>query len=159
MSWAEVFNAAETAWKIIDGKKPTAEIDQKTCNAVPKVNDWTNLTGTQGPNILKWKLQYTNGFGIDVVLIRFELKWEYGARYNNGGAFIPNCWLHVPQCDVKWGYGVELTLEAHNPTNGGTDTAPNARLPITVSGSVDTPFWTDNAQWDFTLFGDGSWQQ
>ncbi|SRR5216683_3002457 len=159
MSWADVINAAQSAWKIIEDGKPSAAIGSNTCNAVPQVNDWQNLSGAQGPNRLLWRLQYTNGFGIDVVLIRFELKWEYAARYNNGGAFIPNCWLHVPQCDVKWGYNVNLTLQARNPTNAGSATAPNARLPLTISGSVTTPFWTDNQQWDFTLYGDGRWEQ
>lgn len=159
MSISDIVNMAQAGWKIIEDGKPSAQITGSTCNAVPHVDDWQSLSSPQGTNRLLWRLKYTNGFSIDVVLVRFELKWEYAARYHNGGAFISNCWLHVPQCDVKFGYNVNLDFKVRNPTNSGSDAAPDARLPITVSGAVTTPFWTDNTEWDFTVYGDGNWEQ
>jgi hypothetical protein len=125
MSVSDIVNMAQAGWKIIEDGKPSAQISGSTCNAVPHVDDWQSLSAPQGTNRLSWRLQYTNGFGIDVVLVRFELKWEYAARYHNAGSVA----------------------------------APNARLPISVSGAVTTPFWTDNMEWDFTVYGDGNWEQ
>jgi hypothetical protein len=159
MSWTDVVNVATQAWKIIEDGKPTAALDGTTCNAVPHVDDWTGLTGATGPNRLARKLQYTNGFSMDTVLLRLELRWEYGARYKGAGAFIPNCWITVNECSVKWMYNLNLTMHVHNPTNAGTDTAPNARLPITISGSVSTPFWTDTVDWNYTLYGNGQFDE
>jgi hypothetical protein len=65
-------------------------------------------------------------------------------------------WLEVPQCDVLWGYSVDLSFTPQHPENaGGYGQPPHARLPLTVHGTVSTPFWTDNKQWGFTLYGDG----
>jgi hypothetical protein len=159
MSWDNVVNMGEVAWKVIEDGKPVAGIEHKTFNAVPQVDDWNSITGATGPNSVGYRWKMTNGFGIDVVVVEYAIKWEYGARYRDGGAFIPNVWLSVPVCDVKWGFSIDLSVHAHNPTNAGSATAPKARLPLTLSASVDTPFWTDNKQWDFVLFGDGTYEK
>lgn len=154
-----VINAASSAWKIIEGGRPSAALDGSTCNAVPKAEDWTSHTAPQGTNVISRVLHYTNGFNLDVVLLRLQLRWEYGSHYHGGGAYIPNCWISVPQCQVLWGYSLDLSMHVHNPTRAGTDTAPNARLPLTISGTVSTPFWSDTVQWDYVLYGSGQYEQ
>jgi hypothetical protein len=157
MSWDEVVNAASSAWKIIEAGKPSASLDSSTCNAVPHVTDWTSLSDAHGPNIIPRRLVFTNYFNVNPIDVRIELRWEFGARYNHGGAFIPNCWISVPHCSVLWGYSLDLNMHVHNPTNkDGSTTAPNARLPLTISGTISTPFWSDTVQWDYTLYGDGN---
>jgi hypothetical protein len=99
-----------------------------------------------------------NAFSVDVVDIEFDLRWEYGARHRGGGAFIPNCYLYVPTCSVLWGFDVNVQIHVHNPSNAGTETAPIARLPLTVSGSVSSLVNSHGVQWDFQLFGNGTYQ-
>ncbi len=153
-----IVNMLETGWKVIEANQPSAEIHRGRANAVPQVDDSRGLTGTQGPSYHRWRLKYTNGFDMDVVDIQIKLNWEYAVRYKNGGAYIPNVWLEVPHCSVLWGYDVSLGFEAQTPTNQGTERAPIARIPVSVIGSVTTPFWTEQVEWSFTLFGDGSSQ-
>lgn len=159
MSWEHVINAAQLAWKVIEGGKPSSEITTNTCNAVPDVTDWHSLTNAHGPTWVGRNLKYTNYLGIDVVDLQFRVNWEYGARYQNGGAYIPNCWVTVVKCDVAWGFDVNLNMRVHNPTNSGTDTAPKARLPLTISGTVSSPFTSRTLSWDYILFGDGANEQ
>lgn len=156
MSWEHVINAAQLAWKVIEDGKPSAEISTNTCNAVPDVSDWHSLTDAQGPTWVGRKLKWENYLGIDVVDLHFRVHWEYGARYRGGGAYIPNCWITVIRCDVAWGFDVSLNMHVHNPTNAGNETAPKARLPITISGSVSSPLVSQTLNWDYILFGDGA---
>ena len=67
MSVSDIVNMAQAGWKIIEDGKPSAQISGSTCNAVPHVDDWQSLSAPQGTNRLSWRLQYTNGFDIDVV--------------------------------------------------------------------------------------------
>jgi hypothetical protein len=154
-----IANIASGAWHVIETNKPSASLASNTCNAVPDgVSDpVTALTDAQGPNSITWRLRMENGFGMDVVDILFDLRWDYGARYNGGGAFIPNCYLYVPHCSVLWGFTVDVNLHVHNPTNAGTPTAPIARLPLTISGTVSSLVKSESIQWDFLLHGDGSY--
>lgn len=156
MSWDHVINAASSAWKIIQDGKPSMEVSTNNANAVPDVNDWQNLTDAHGPTWVGRHLKWTNYLGIDVVDVHFKVFWEYGARYNGGGAFIPNCHITVLSCDVAWGFDFDLNMRVHNPTNAGTATAPRARLPISISGSVSSPLTSRTLGWEYVLFGDGT---
>ncbi|GAA0815843.1 hypothetical protein [Spirilliplanes yamanashiensis] len=159
MSDDGIANVASAAWHVIESGKPSASLASNTCNAVPAgiADPLHSLTGAQGPNSLVWRLRQENGFGVEVVDISFDLRWEFGARHRGGGAYIPNCYLYVPRCTVLWGFTVDVQVHVHNPTNGGTETAPVARLPLTVSGSVSSLVNTHSVQWDFVLFGDGQY--
>ena len=155
MTWDMVKDTVQWAGQIIVAGKPAASLPKQMANAVPDVDDWQALTDARGPQETPWNIVYTNGFGIDVVKVKLQLNFDYGARYKGGGAFITNVWVEVFQCDVKWGYSVDLSFSPQKPENAASFGQPtHARLPCTVWGSVSTPFWTDNMQWGFTLFGD-----
>jgi len=156
MSWEHVINAASAAWKIIEDGKPSLEVTTHNANAVPDVTDWQNLTSAQGPTYVGRQLNWTNYLGIDVVEMHFRVYWEYGAHYRGGGAYVPNCHGTVLKCDVAWGFDVNLNMRVHNPTNAGSDRAPMARLPISVSGSVSSPLTSRTLGWEYVLFGDGN---
>lgn len=159
MSADTIVNAAEFVWKVIEKGAPSADIQNKTANAVPKVDDWKSLTDTQGPNVCK--MQYTNAFlwPLDDYLhvdIQISLKWQFGARYSGGGAFIPNIWLEVPECFVGFPWSATIGFEARNPTNAGTARAPLAAMPVTVRGSVSSGAESNTVEWGWVLYGNGA---
>jgi hypothetical protein len=157
MSWEAVKDTVNWAGQIIAAGRPSANLPTQMANAVPDVSDWTSLTDARGPQTTDWTaIHYVNGFGLEVVKVRLRLNWNYGARYRNGGAFITNCWVEVPQCDVLWGYSVDLGFQAQQPENAASSgSPPHARIPLTIRGTVSTPFWTTNVGWGFTVYGDG----
>lgn len=158
--WEILKNTGQAAWQVIKDGQPSAEIQSGYANAVPDVSDWQNLRGAPDqPNIYYWPLTVTNSWPFEkkVIDIQFELKWMYGARYNGGGAFIPNLWIHVPHCRVLWGWSCDIKLTVGNPDNASNDTGrPIARVPVTVHGTTSSGLETTNYQWDFTLRGDGN---
>jgi hypothetical protein len=159
MTDGAVRNALSTAWHVIESNKPSSSLATSACNAVPaELPDVAALTGAQGPNGVRWRLLMANAFDAYVVDIAFDLRWEYGARYHGGGAFITDCYLYVPRCKVLWGFEVDAAVHVHPPDNAGTASAPLARLPLTVSGSVRTLFDTHQLRWDFVLYGDGGYR-
>lgn len=162
MSADTVVNMAKFAWDVIKDGAASADIADSRANAVPQVDDWLSLTGAQGPNV--YSMKYSNSFLWpldDYVHVQFEiqLKWDIGARYKGGGAFIPNIWLTVPECFVGWPWNVNISFSAQNPTNAGDAGAPLARIPVTVKGTVSSGAELNHVEWGFILFGDGNSQQ
>src|SRR5690242_16242695 len=103
MSAEEIFNAAKNVWKIIEDNAPSEEITKSTACAVPQVTDWQTLQGTRGPMWIRMPWQRMAAWPFDDYIVAeftVALKWEYGATYRGGGAFIPNIWIEVPSYDI-----------------------------------------------------------
>lgn len=160
MSAESVINAAKFAWDVIKDGKPAADLTSTTANAVPQVDDWQSLTDTQArPNAFRMKYNVSYVWPLDDydhVQLQIVLKWDFGARYHGGGAFIPNVWVEVPECFVGSGWDVNLRLTAQNPTNTGASGSPLARIPVTVKGTVSSGLELYHVEWAFVLFGDGT---
>lgn len=158
MSADTIVNVAKFAWDVIKDGRAAADITDSTANAVPQVADWQSLTETRGPNVRR--LSYWNSFLWpldDYVHVEFEilLKWDFGARYRGGGAFIPNVWVDVPECFVGWPWYADISLTAHHPTNAGDASRPVARIPVTVRGAAGSGASVDHIEWGFVLYGTG----
>ena len=68
-------------------------------------------------------------------------------------------WVEVPVCFVGWHYSIDVDIHVHNPTNANTETAPLAKIPVSISGTMSNPFWSSRVEWGFTLYGNGNWER
>lgn len=159
MGASEIVNTLETAWKIIEDGKPSSDITSARANAVPHVDDWTNLADTRGPRETRWYRKMVNrlpaSWGDIVVDFEIILRFTYGATYRGGGRYIPNIWIDVSDSYVAWFHSLELSLLAGSPENVGTETAPLARMPISLRGSMESPLVNITLQKGFMVYGDG----
>jgi hypothetical protein len=156
-----VQDTVKWAGELVAKGKPSSSLPSQMANAVPKVDDWQALTGAQGPNILKlaWNVPGVfYGKNVDIVL---NLNWDYGARYKGGGAFITNCWVTVPTCEVEWGFDVDIHFSAQAPENRQQDDSKPtlAGLPVSVIATISNTLVNHNHTWSFLLLGDGNWHQ
>jgi hypothetical protein len=159
MSAETIVNAAKFAWDIIKDGAASADIENSTANAVPQVDDWQALTDTRGPNSHRIYYARTYLWPLDdYVHVEFSilLKWQFGSRYKNGGAFIPNVWIEVPQIFVGWPWSANIGIHAQHPTNVGQAGAPVAALPVTVKGTVSSGAEFHHVEWGFVLYGTGA---
>jgi hypothetical protein len=153
-------NVGKAAWAVIKDGEPSVDLATATANAVPQVDDWQTLAGARGPMTtwVSWQKPVAWPWD-DYVFVDFKilLKFDYGATYRGGGAFIPNIWVEVPTCYVGWSWHVDIGLTFHNLTNSGTTQAPIARIPVTISGTVKTYEQAHHVEWGFSLYGTGDW--
>ena len=161
MSADTIENVGKAAWTVIKDGEPSIEISNSTANAVPQVNDWQQLEGTRGP-MSTW-VSYSRDVAWPFENYTFAeftivLKWDYGATYKGGGAYIPNIWTEVPQAYAAFTWKLNIGLRIHNLTNAGSKEAPIARVPITLTGSIRTYEQTHTFSWSRTIFGTGHWE-
>jgi hypothetical protein len=160
-----VKNAGEAAWAVIKDGEPSAEVATARANAVPQVDDWQNLTtGFYSPKSIRisydWPVNIPSWFG-SYVYVEFTilLKFDYGARYKGGGAFIPGIWVEVPNAYDGWSWHTNIDVRFQTPTNANAadPSRPIARIPVSVSGTVHTYEHHQRLEWGFTLYGNGAW--
>jgi hypothetical protein len=162
MSADEIVNVAKAAWEVIKDGQPSTEITSSTANAVPQVGDWQSVEGARGPMWVRRQWQREAAWPADNYVVAdftFVLKWDYGATYHGGGAYIPNLWIEVPEVDCFWGQHLDIRLTVHNPTNAGSREAPLARLPVTIAGSATNWLRDLHVEWGFVVYGDGNWEE
>jgi hypothetical protein len=160
MGASDVVNAAKTAWDVIEDGAISPDVATSTCSAMPHVDDLTSISAPVGTNHMSRQILYfrdTSDGLEETVRVNWTLNWEYGSKYKGGGAFIPNCWITVEHAHAVWGWKIDLTMTVHNPTNAGTDTAPIARLPISLNKHLRTKWGVEDEvePFDWVIYGDG----
>jgi hypothetical protein len=149
-------NMAKDAWQIIKDGRPSLEIKDNKANAVPKVSDWDKLTGTAPqPVSTTWTISGHNLLGMTLYQFDIQLLWNYDAKYQNMGQYIPNCWVDVPYAYVAWGWNAVLSAKFQNPINTRTAENPLAALPVTTSGTASGIFQNISLSKSYTVLGDG----
>jgi len=167
MSWEVIKNTAQGAWAVIKDGEPSQEIATASANAVPSVDDWQSLaTGFYPPKSVwmsySWPVNVPDWVG-EYVYVEFTilLKWDYGATYKGGGAFINSIWLEVPNAYDAWSWHTNIDVRFHPPSNANASdpSKPIAKVPVTVAGTVKTYEHLQHLEWGFTLYGNGLWSR
>lgn len=160
-----VTNAIKDAWWLVEKSESVVNINADQANAVPDGADWaTDLTGAAGPNYKD--ITYTsswyiwNPFGDDhesSTSITMRVFWMYGAKYRGGGAFIPTAWVDVVSLDPGYNNDIDIKVTVGNPSNVGSDTAPIAALPLSITVKEDSMVPGQDNQETYTvmLYGTG----
>jgi hypothetical protein len=156
-----IVNLAKAAWKVIEDGKPSIETTQSKGSAVPQVSDWQQMEHTLGPMSARttWEMA-VNGFPSYVWSdCKLNLKWDYGATYRGGGAFIPNVWVEVEEAYAGWSWHLDVDVRILDVTNFGTKEAPIARVPVEFTFSLNTFERSDVSSIGVVIFGDGTFQR
>jgi hypothetical protein len=160
MGWVEdVVNVGYSVWEVIDGEKPSTDIDQAVASALPSGADFTQVGSPAGTKSIYRQVVMWNDRGNQAVHVGWNLNWEYGSTYKGGGAFIPRAWItaaFTPEVIRGWHVKVDATFDS--PTVEGAGTAkPIARLPVKITRTVRSfgGVTDDQAVYEFVLYGDG----
>jgi hypothetical protein len=155
-----VANALRSDWAVVRDNVPVVNAVSDQAHAVPADVDWTSaLSQGAGPNYLTFWFRTFHPQGVPAAAVRMRLYWVYGACYRGGGAFIPNAWLDVLDCEVAEGNTVNIDLTVYQPENRGTETAPNAYLPISIRCEDATAVSTIVETRVFALYGTGHYEE
>lgn len=159
----DVVNLLKFGWEVVKDSQPVLNIDADRANAVPQGSNWmSDLQGSQGPNEIPFSFRIRNDFIYEswpVVCDGF-VKWTFGSRYRGGGAFIPNAWIEITHCEVSGPTRrLDVNVQVGNPENRGSDTAPNAFLPLTVSFQFQNLAKDITRQYSYYLYGSGHYEQ
>jgi hypothetical protein len=159
MSWDTIINTGSSSWKLVEVNVPSADISSSSCNGLPDVSDWENMSAPLGTGAASSSLKRADARGNVVIDVKWLLEFEYGSRYKAGGAFIRTCWITIPTCNVQTGFDVQMRATVEDPPlNKGSATAPIALLRIHIEASVTSKAGSDQRRWLVAIRGDGAMQ-
>jgi hypothetical protein len=153
-----IANRGEHSWDIVqESWVDNMGLRAHFANAVPDEGDWHSLlTDILWSNSHAIRYSGNHDYLTDRLEFEIELKWEYGARYNNVGAYIPRAWFEVAWSRLPDPWLVNLRAATYPPYYDGTAEEPRAILPFLVTGEITAGNMFEPVWWEIELYGDGT---
>jgi len=137
----KIINLAQKVWEIIEKNQPVVNIQVNYANAVPYgIHHWTQLQGWSKPKTQTYYFSAKNGYGAEVVKVKYQLQFRYNGNYQGKGKFLTGVTIEPISVETAWGYKVSLTAEVPDSTiaNIGTHEDPIASMQVQLKWTIHT---------------------
>ncbi len=157
-----ILNTALKIWDIIVKNKPVVDVKTQYATALPQgVTSWGQLANWQTPEGTVYGFYAKNGFGQQVINVRYLVTRMYGGSYKGKGKYLTAVAIEPLTTDVAWGY--KFSLAADTPPesigNFGSDEDPVAGMQLRVKWTIETAVKTSMGTSVYFVKGDGMMQE
>lgn len=154
----EIINIGQKVWNIIEENKPVVNVSNQYATALPQgATNWAQLEGWLPPAGDVYELSFKNGYGINVVRIRYQVLRTYGGSAHGKGKYLTAVTVQPLDVDVLIGYTVTVAASVPDSSivNAGTDADPLAAMTVNLNWRVQTPFKDSQGTDSYYVRGDG----
>jgi hypothetical protein len=154
----KIINLAQKIWEIIEKNQPVVNINVNYANAIPYgIQHWTQLQGWTKPKTANYSFVAKNGYGAEVVKVKYQLEFRYGGNYQGKGKFLTGVTIEPISVDTSWGYKVSLSAEIPDSTiaNVGTHEDPIASMQVQLKWTIHTVLKDEQQKVIYYVQGDG----
>jgi hypothetical protein len=158
----KIINLGEKIFSIIEKNKPVVDIKVTYANAIPYgITHWTQLAGWQKPNTQAYVFSMKNGYGTEVVKVKYQVHLTSGGAFKSKGKFLTGVTVEPISVTAAWGYTVNLVAEVPDSTiaNVGTDEDPIASMQVQLKWKVATVLKEIDEKAIYYVQGDGLIEQ
>lgn len=158
----EIIAFGKEIYQIVEAGKPVVNTSYSPISVLPynsKQGENINpmfLSQWRGPKSVKYKVTYTNLFGMDVVEFVYNVNMSYGGTFNGKGYYLTNVQIVPESVYVAWGFTFNATMKLVGITNKGNQDFPVAAATLSLSYSVSTVLQDDRHNITFEVTGDGA---
>jgi len=139
LAWDVVKTIGSAGWDLVVSNQKLGNLESQQANAVPNVEDWRNLYGSDHGTPVD--MRYEQGWYFtsdDTTRAHVRLYYTCKARYQEAGWYIPNAWVDVVDIDpTYWNLApdneLNIKVQVHGPENVGTPQEPIAALGFSVN--------------------------
>jgi hypothetical protein len=153
-------NLGDKAWKMIKGSKEVAHgvgnARPPFASATPKgIEDWAQLTGWKPVETRTFHLRAKNLLGIQVVDVKYQLRWMHGGSHKGKGRYVANATAVPVETKILPGFHFDMNVAFGNPYNAGTDDAPVGAIEAQISWKIKSLLKEEGSRGFYTIRGDG----
>lgn len=156
----QIINIGKKVWNIVEAGKPVVDLKMDTANALPMgVTCWNDLSGWAVPQSKVYTVNYTNGFGMNVVTFAYRVSFTAKGNVNGAGQYITNATFMPANVRVAWGYNFSANAEVPSVFNQGTKEAPVAGMQMNMKWNVSTPVVSNIMSQSYFVSGDDTMKE
>lgn len=151
--FAGVENRGRSQWALVVDGDPIADTSVDFASGMP-IGAVPDAMHSEDTNWLTWRYDFGTEEQV-LAHVRLRLYWIYGARWCDGGAFIPAAWVEVEDCEIAKDVQVDIDVEVGEAGFSGDSAAPNAQLLLSVILRLSGLAGSDEVRWNFVVHGSG----
>lgn len=161
-----IVNVAKQVIELIDTVKerlrPIVDVRTDYATALPSgITNWDQLSGWKPPQGTAYELKAVNGFGTEVVKVRYNVLRMHGGSYKGRGLYLTAVTVEPVQMHVAAGYDLKFWAQVppSSVINAGSTESPLAGMLMTVRWRIHTPLKDAQGAGLYYLQGDGLFQE
>ena len=153
----QIINMGKKIWNIIEANKPVVNVQTDVASALPEgARSWQSLSGWKAPQSRRYRVTYTNLFGVNVVDFSYLVVYTPGGNVGGKGQYLTHVTVLPAGVDVAWGYNFDMQAAVPSVTNSGTSTDPVGAAQLQLSWKVNTPLKHSQSTQSFYVQGTGA---
>jgi hypothetical protein len=125
-------------WPIIEAGKPVVNVNiGAPISVLPRSEDgdaiaFYNMDSWNMPMAKTYKVEYKNGFGMNVIAFDYTVNFQYGGKYQGAGAYITGLNVQASNTTVSWGFDFDAKSQLMSIVNHGSLEEPVAGATIRI---------------------------
>jgi hypothetical protein len=152
----EIINIGKKIWTIVDAGKPVVNLKVNVGTALPKgVSCWLDLQNWSKPTTETYQATFTNGYGVEVVKLKYQLISVARGSYEGQGNYIAYATIVPTEVEVSWGFRLNAQVTVPTVYNMGSKENPMAGMNLQMTYTVDTVLKHGQYSHNFFLDGNG----
>lgn len=151
-------------WTIIEAGKPVVNVNMGApISVLPRTEDgdavaFYDMDSWNMPMAKTYKVEYKNGFGMNVIAFDYTVNFQYGGKYNDKGAYITGLNVQASNTTVSWGFNFDAKSQLMSIVNHGSKDSPVAGAMIRIDYTAKSVFRQISTSESFHVNGLGKIQ-
>ena len=121
-------------WEIVDAGRPVVEANLNPISVLPRTENpdyaFTNMYGWSLPVVRRYRVNYTNLLGMNVIDFEFTVIFQYDGKYEGHGRYLTGVNVVADNIAVSWGFNFNVSSKLMAISNRGTMEEPIAAATI-----------------------------
>jgi hypothetical protein len=164
MAADQLIALGKKVWTIVEAGKPVVNSDfAPSVSVLPQSKNpnaaFYDMENWSSPRTKSYKVTYTNGFGMNVVVFEYGVVYQYGGQLDGKGKYLTAVDLVPMNVEVAWGYSFDAKSTLVNISNVGSKDSPVAAARLKLSYTVSTVLKSSQTSVGFYVQGDGQFQR
>ncbi len=147
MAYVQVADAivglAERIYTLVEKGRPKVNVKVEPVSVLPLASDKTfyaaqSLSGWSMPEARKYKMTYTNGFNMNVVVFTYMVIFSHGGNLEGMGNYITSARIVPTDISVSYGFSLNASFKLQGVQNHGSKESPIAGAIVELNYSVSS---------------------
>lgn len=162
----QLIGIGKKIWPIIEAGKPVVNTTfSPAISVLPRLEGephdvaFYNMANWQTPRQKSYKVDFKNGWGMNVISFTYNVSYQYGGTYKGRGSYLTGVDVSASNISVSWGFDFNASSNLVSIANVGSEDGPVASATVKIQYEASSVMRNIQSAQSFHVTGEGEVQQ